>query len=44
MDKVLRYKNDLEIVLEQSTNSLEQKNRKMAITEEKLRSKEFQYE
>lgn len=44
MDKVLKYKSDLEVVLEQSTHSLEQKNRKMALTEEKLRSKEFQYE
>ena len=44
MHQILKYKNELELVLEQSTNSLEQKNRKMAINDEKFREKTVQLE
>ena len=44
MHQILKYKNELEMVLEQSTNSLEQKNRKMAINDEKFREKTVQLE
>jgi hypothetical protein len=44
MQQLLKYKNDLEVLLEQSTHALEQKNRKIIITEEKSRSKDAQLE
>jgi hypothetical protein len=40
MQQIFKYKNDLETLLEQSTNSLEQKNRKMQAVEKTARQKE----
>ena len=37
LGNLLGYKNDLELLLEKATHSIEQKNRKMAHFEEKLR-------
>ena len=44
MQQILKYKNELEVLLEQSTHSLEQKNRKMAVVEKKARGKDQQIE
>jgi hypothetical protein len=40
MSNLLTYKNDLELLLEKATNSIEQKNRKLAHIEEKMRQKD----
>ena len=42
IQQLLKYKNDLEVLLEQSTHSLEQKNRKMLLSEKSARGKEVQ--